>query len=152
MYGYESSATMTTDRFTTNCRNVLSSERVEYFHRNPCEATEKDPSSLRWGSNVWLWVLRDSDHWQIALQITGPSSRQRGRPKTKSKAIVRQKKMKRIWSWAPKGCLTPGRIGRLTFGHNINSTQVASPFFTSSLWTGQQVPAALPPGTQRKAK
>jgi hypothetical protein len=49
----------------------------EYFHRNPCEylATERVTSSLRWDSNVWLWVLRDSDYWQIAVQITDPSSR-----------------------------------------------------------------------------
>jgi hypothetical protein len=32
---------------------------------------------------------------ETALQITDPSSRQRGRPKKKSKAIVRQKKMKK---------------------------------------------------------
>jgi hypothetical protein len=31
-------------------------------------------------SEVWLRVLRDSDHWMIALQIADPSSRQRGRP------------------------------------------------------------------------
>jgi hypothetical protein len=65
------------------------------------------------------------DHWQIALQITDPSFRQRGRPKTKSKVIVRQKKGKRqIWSWVPKWCPTPRWIGRLTVGHNINSTHI----------------------------
>jgi hypothetical protein len=44
---------------------------------------------------------------QIAVQITDPSSRQRGRSKTKSKATVWQKKGKgkrKIRSWAPKGC------------------------------------------------
>jgi hypothetical protein len=35
---------------------------------------------LKWDSKVWLRVLRDSDHWVIALQTAGPSSRQRGRP------------------------------------------------------------------------
>jgi hypothetical protein len=45
---------------------------------------------------VMLWVLRDSDHWHIALQITDPSSRQRRRPKTKrTKQYFRQKKGKR---------------------------------------------------------
>jgi hypothetical protein len=34
---------------------------------------------------MYGWVLCDSDHWQLALQITDPSSHQRGRPKTKSK-------------------------------------------------------------------
>jgi hypothetical protein len=51
---------------------------------------KREPSSLRWDSNVWLWVLRDSDHWQIALP-----SRQRGRTKTKSKAIFQQNKRKK---------------------------------------------------------
>jgi hypothetical protein len=95
---------------------------LEYFHRNPCEsqkATEREPSSLRWDNNAWLWVLSDSDHWQIALQITNPSSRQTGSPKTKSKAIVRQKKGKRkIWPWAPKGCPTPKRIGHSIYSIN----------------------------------
>jgi hypothetical protein len=47
--------------------------------------TEREPSSLRWESNVWLRVLRDSDHWQIALQITDPSSRQQFSGKRKEK-------------------------------------------------------------------
>jgi hypothetical protein len=38
------------------------------------------PWSLRWDSKVWLWVLRDSDHWVITLQTADPSSRQRGHP------------------------------------------------------------------------
>jgi hypothetical protein len=84
----------------------------------------KGTQNLRWDSNVWLWVLRDSDHSHVALQIADPSTRHRGRPKTKSKAIVRQKKEKRnIWSWARKGCPTPRWIGRLIVGHNINSTR-----------------------------
>jgi hypothetical protein len=82
-------------------------------------------SSLRRYINKWLWVLWDSDYWHFAIQIADPSSRQRGRPKTKSKAIVRQKKGKRkIWSWVPKGCPTPRRIGRLTV---ITSTQHGQP-------------------------
>jgi hypothetical protein len=57
------------------------------------------PFRLRRDSNVWLRVLLDSDHRQIAVLITDPSSRQRGRPKTKSKAIFRQKKGKsKLWS------------------------------------------------------
>jgi hypothetical protein len=56
-------------------------------------------------------------------KLQNPSSRQRGRPKTKSKATVRQKKGKRkTWSMAPIGCPISRRIGRLTVGHNINST------------------------------
>jgi hypothetical protein len=65
---------------------------LEYFHRNSCESSVREPSSLRWDSNVWLWLLCYSDHWQIALQISDPSSRQKWRPKTKRKAIVWQKR------------------------------------------------------------
>jgi hypothetical protein len=25
--------------------------------------------SLRWDSKVWLWILSDSDHWVITMQI-----------------------------------------------------------------------------------
>jgi hypothetical protein len=86
---------------------------------------EREPSSLRWDSNVWLWVLRDSDHWQIALKIADPSSRQRGRHKTKIKAIVRQKKGKRkIWSWAPKGCPTPRHTDWPTVSRAVTSTSI----------------------------
>jgi hypothetical protein len=64
IYGYESSATLTTDRFN------------------------------------------------YKLQTRPPSSRQRGRPKAKSKAIARQKKGKReIWSMFLR-----------TVDHDINST------------------------------
>jgi hypothetical protein len=61
------------------------------------------------GETVMLGrVLRDSEHRQIALQITDPSSGQRGCPKTKGKAIFQQKEGKsNIWSRAPKGCPTP---------------------------------------------
>jgi hypothetical protein len=84
-------------------------------------------SNLRWDRNVWLWVLRESDHWQIALQITDPSSRQRGRPKTKSKATVRQIKWKRkIWSWARKGCPTPRHIDWLTVSSKVTSTSTST--------------------------
>jgi hypothetical protein len=39
-----------------------------------------------------------------SLQITDPTSRQRGRSKTKSKAIFRQNKIKsKTWSWAQRG-------------------------------------------------
>jgi hypothetical protein len=36
--------------------------------------------SLTCDSNVWLWVLSDSNQCVISLQITDPSSCQRGRP------------------------------------------------------------------------
>jgi hypothetical protein len=80
-------------------RNILGDPRVvagkntsTVIPANRKRWWERESSSLRWDSNVWLWVLRDSDHWQISLQITDPSSRQRERPKTKSKAIFQQKK------------------------------------------------------------
>jgi hypothetical protein len=33
------------------------------------------------------------------------------------------------WSWATNGCPTPRRIGRLTIGHNINSSHRNSSFY-----------------------
>jgi hypothetical protein len=51
--------------------------------------------SLRWDCNIWLWVLHDSNQWVIALQITDPSSRQRGRLTwRRKKVIVKQRKLK----------------------------------------------------------
>jgi hypothetical protein len=46
-------------------------------------------------------------------------------PQTKNKAAVRQKKgKKKNLVMGYKGVPTPRRIGRMTVGHNINSTQV----------------------------
>jgi hypothetical protein len=64
--------------------------------------------------NVWLWVLRYSNQWVIALQITDTSSRQREPYKTKKESNCQTKKIK-IWS-------TPRRTGQLTVGHNITWT------------------------------
>jgi hypothetical protein len=53
--------------------------------------------SLRWDSNIRSWILRDSNQCVIALQITDPSSRQRGHPTWRiKKAIVKQ--MKLLWA------------------------------------------------------
>jgi hypothetical protein len=50
---------------------------------------------LRWDSNIWIWVLRDCNQWLIALQISDPSSRQRGHPTWRRKnVIVEQRKLK----------------------------------------------------------
>jgi hypothetical protein len=69
MYGYESSATLTTDRL----------------------------------------------HYKLQ---TRPLVRD-GAPRRRAKQLSGKKK--KIWSWAPKGCPIPRRIGRLTVGHIINS-------------------------------
>jgi hypothetical protein len=95
-----------------------------------------ESSSLRWDSNVWFRVLRDSDHWQIALQITDPSSRQRRRPRAKSKAIFRQKKEKsKIWLWAPKGCPTPRYTDWLTVSRKVTSTSTSVRSYCSRTFT-----------------
>jgi hypothetical protein len=80
---------------------------LKYLHLNPCEsqeATKRVLSSLRWGSNV-LQVLQNSDNRQTALQITDPSSSQRGRSiRWRTRQIAQQRRVKRkIWSWDPKG-------------------------------------------------
>jgi hypothetical protein len=56
----------------------------------------------------------------IAMQITDPSSRQRGRF-TSTNPQLSKKKLTN-WSRVPDGCLTPGRTGRLTVGRNITLT------------------------------
>jgi hypothetical protein len=44
-------------------------------------------------------------------------------PKEQRKAIFRQKKGKsKIWSWAPKGCLTPRHTDWLTVSHKVTLT------------------------------
>jgi hypothetical protein len=114
---------------TTTYRPVLSSEspRVE-AGKNTSTVIPASRKRQRKGNpvvsdeavNVCLWVLRDSDHWQLALQITDSSSRQRGLPKQ----LSGKRKEKKNLVMASKGCPTPRLIGRLTVGHNINSTQV----------------------------
>jgi hypothetical protein len=75
--------------------------------------------SLIWDSKAWLRVVRDSGHWVISLQTVDPSSRQRGHPTWRRQKSVKHKKIK-IWSWAPRGCPTPRRTGRLIVGRKIN--------------------------------
>jgi hypothetical protein len=65
--------------------------------------------SLRWDSKVCLRVLIDSDHWVIALQITTPSSRQRGRP-TETRPQISDSNIptgSNIWSEVTQGCSIP---------------------------------------------
>jgi hypothetical protein len=72
-------------------------------------------------------VMSPPQLWPLTYCSTNCKSRQRVRPKSKSKATVRQKRGKRkIWSWVPNGCPTPRHIVRLTVGHNINSIQLDS--------------------------
>jgi hypothetical protein len=53
--------------------------------------------SQRWDSNIWLWVIRDSNLCVITLHITDMSSRQRGRPAwRRNKVIVTQKNLKSV--------------------------------------------------------
>jgi hypothetical protein len=62
-------------------------------------------------------------------------------PVTKSKATVRQKKGKRkIRSWAPNGCPTPRRIGRMTVDHNTNWTQLKLNSLSVCRYIGQEFP------------
>jgi hypothetical protein len=84
---------------------------------------------------MYGWVLRDFDHRQIALQITDSSSRQRWRPKTKSKAIARQKKGGGESGHGPKE-VPDTKTDRPTdrrSQHQLNSTQLNSTVY----WTQQ---------------
>jgi hypothetical protein len=44
---------------------------------------------------------------------------------------------RKIWSWVPKGCPTTRWIGRLTVGHNGNSTKILHPLLAWVLGTVQ---------------
>jgi hypothetical protein len=58
------------------------------------------------------------------LTTTDPTSRQRGHPTSTNSQLSKnnQSEMGKNWSRVPDGCLTPGRTGRLTVGHNITLT------------------------------
>jgi hypothetical protein len=56
---------------------------------------------------------------------TSPLGRE-GALRRRAKHLSSKKQEKKIRSWAPKGCPTPRPIGRLTVGHNINSTQLVT--------------------------
>jgi hypothetical protein len=65
-------------------------------------------------------------HWTcvIALQITDPSSRQRGRPTSTNPQLSKntQREKGKNWLRVPDGCLTSRPTGGLTVSHNITST------------------------------
>jgi hypothetical protein len=78
---------------------------------------------LRWDSDVWVWVLHDSNQCVIALQIIDPHSYQRGRLTWRSKKeIVKQRKLK-SGHGLHKGP-TPRQTDRLTLGRNITWTWI----------------------------
>jgi hypothetical protein len=69
-------------------------------------------------SIAWNWTC------VIALQITDPSSRQRGRPTSTNPQLSKnnQREKGKNWSRVPDGCLTPRKTGRLIVGRNITLT------------------------------
>jgi hypothetical protein len=84
-------------------------------------STQREPGppswgSLKWDSKVWLRVLRDSDHWVIALQIADPSSLQTGRPTETRPQIsdINTPTGSNIWSQVPQGCSIPRHADWLT--------------------------------------
>jgi hypothetical protein len=66
-------------------------------------------------SITWSWTC------VIALQITNPSSRQRGRPTSTNSQLSKNNQLEKGKNWfrVPDGCLTPRRTGRLTVSRNI---------------------------------
>jgi hypothetical protein len=113
-----------------------------------------EPSSLRWDSNVWLRVLRDFGHWHIALQITDPSSRQRGRPKRRAKQLSGKKKKnekeKKNLVMGPKGVPDTKTNRRLTVGYNI-STKLNSKDIPR-VEAGKNTPTVIPASRKRRRK
>jgi hypothetical protein len=55
------------------------------------------------------------------LQITGPSSRQRGRPIITIPQLSKNNFKKQDWLRAPDDGLTPEQSGRLSVGHKITN-------------------------------
>jgi hypothetical protein len=94
------------------------------------------------GRNVtWNWTS------VIALQITDPSSRQRGCPTSTSPQLSKnnQREKGKNWSRVSDRCLTPRRTGRLTVGRNITLT------LTWALYR-RPAPALARPSSNRKLR
>jgi hypothetical protein len=142
---------------TTNYRHVLPWERVEYFHRNPCdtwEVTEREPSSLRrnvmYGYESSATLTTDRLHYKSQSR---PLVRE-GVPRRRAQELSGKKKAKwEIWSWAPKGCPTPRWISRLTVGHNINSRVIIQVTLLSSIaWHCNFCPSEMIPGVWTESR
>jgi hypothetical protein len=95
----------------TDCARTLRLTGLELGHPVHGVYLIREPGprgwgSLRWNSKVWLQVLRDSDYWEIALQIADPSSRQRGRP-TETRLQISDSNIptgSNIWAQVSQGC------------------------------------------------
>jgi hypothetical protein len=62
-----------------------------------------------------------TDRLHYKLQ-TRPLTRE-GAPRRRAKQFSGKRKEKsKVWSWAPKGCPTRRRTGRLTVSHKVTST------------------------------
>jgi hypothetical protein len=76
------------------------------------------------------WPTDRRSHWTcvIALQITDPSSRQRGHATPTNPQLSKMIKERRgkNWSQVPDGCLAPIRTDRLTIGRNVTLTLTLS--------------------------
>jgi hypothetical protein len=73
-------------------------------------------------------VLSDSDHWMIALRISDPPSRQRGRP-TETRPQISDSHIpigSNIWSQVPQGCSTPRHTDWLTVNRKVTSPHPTS--------------------------
>jgi hypothetical protein len=102
--------------------------------------------SLKWDSKVWLRVLRDSDHWVITLQITDPSSHQRGRP-TETRQQISDSNIvtgSNIWSQVPQGCSIQRHTDWLTVSHKVTSNFKHPIRLYSSCKSGFIPPTILP--------
>jgi hypothetical protein len=75
------------------------------------------------------------------LKSTDPTSRQRGRPTSTNPKLSKniQRENGKNWSRVPDGCLTPGRIGRLTVGRNITLTLTLTlTLIRPAVWSSDQ--------------
>jgi hypothetical protein len=155
MYGYESSATLTTDRLHYKLqtrplvREGASRRRAKQFSgksKERCKIWSWTPKRCSTRRHTdWLTVSRkviSSSTSTMVMstpllwQLTDCTTNYRPvlSSETKSKVIFRQKKgQSNIWSWAPKGCPTPSHSDWLTVSRKVISSSTSTMVMSTPL-------------------
>jgi hypothetical protein len=80
-----------------------------------------------WDSKIWSLVPEDTDQRMTALAKARSNCKWQTHPLITKGAPHQQTRkcvtVTKIWFWAPDGCLTPRKTGRLTVGRNMTLTQ-----------------------------
>jgi hypothetical protein len=78
---------------------------------------------LKWDSNIWLWVRRDSDPRMTANCTSKLQSRPLASKDAPQCEDCKYPTVLKIWSWAVDGCPTPRQTGRLAVDRRITWTR-----------------------------